>query len=237
MTRKSTSFQRTVDAAYDIEGSRVRCEIARNQGATERLDAFLALAPEARAAAWRLMDDAQRRELVTFQGVRQGKDVSDSWIDGSVAGLNAKWGATPTTTEAAIVAALEDAEARMSVASIHAYGAGDDDSGKFFSRERNAAHRALEQYRAGIRPELTDDDTWRVRSASSSAVYTVSRGGSCNCKAGEHNQPCWHCAIVASTETGLDNLNAYDSGDWEADAPALTDEDHARALDEYDMAA
>jgi hypothetical protein len=239
MSRKSTSFQRTVDAAFDIEGSRVRCEIAANQGGEDRLTAFLAASPEQRAAMWRLADAAQRRDLVARQGMRLGADVCNSWIDAMVAKCDAHYGDAPTATEAAVVGALEAQEARFAVEAIHAYGSGQDGAGKFFSRERNAAAKALANYRVGIRPELTDDDAWRVASASSSAVYTVSRGGQCGCKAGANGQPCWHVALVAGLETGLDDLAAFDD-DAGDDAPALTDLDRARVLDAddyYDMAA
>jgi hypothetical protein len=210
MSRKQATFQRTVDAAFDIEGSRVRCEIAANQGGEDRLTAFLAATGEQRAAIWRLADAAQRRDLVARQGMRLGADVCDSWIDAMVAKCDAHYGDGPSATEAAIVGALESQEARFARATITAYGMGDDESGKFFSRERNAARKALDAYRAGIRPELTDADDWRVASASSSAVYTVSRGGQCGCKAGTHGQPCWHVALVAGTETGLDDLVTFD---------------------------
>lgn len=229
MTSKRTDLTRTAERVLNPEAAADRLATAKRDGQVERLDAFLAADAETRSAIWRLATIEARRELVISLGLRNGRDISEAYIVSALEAFDARLGTEPTATEAAIVGALEDAEARHLNASYGAYKQGDDAAGKFFGRERNAAGRALEQYRAGIRAELTEANVWRVRSASSSAVYTVDRAGLCSCKAGANGQPCWHVALVAGTETGLDN--PVEDGDGEPAEPVeLEYEEAARHI-------
>lgn len=208
MTSKQRKFQEVVDRAYDVAGNSIRMQIANHEGIQERLDTFVAVSSEERAAMWRLMSNEQRRELVIAQGVRQGKDVCEGWIVKAIELWNSKWGNEATPTEAATLDAIDTLEAEARRAAVLAVAGSDDE--KYFQAEARAYDAARRIYRAGIRPEQCGAGAWHVRSESSAEVYTATKSGTCTCKAGQNGRHCKHLALIAAIETGLDNLDRFD---------------------------
>jgi hypothetical protein len=91
-----------------------------------------------------------------------------------------------------------------------------------WGRELRAVNKAALHYLAGLRPEQTIGSRWLVPSATRGGAVHQVIGGACSCEAGQHGAPCWHAALVAAVETGLDTIAIID------DEPDYDDADAAR---------
>ena len=176
------------------------------------LDAFLALSGEERAARWRGWDRDAKLQAVQQMLTRKYGSWDDESVALAIATYDAKWGAAPTTVESAVLAAIDDLQAQ---AERGAAEARDASEALYFAAEVRAFDRARAMYRDGCRPEQRAGGDWTVASASGAGAYTVTRGGACDCKAGQRALRCKHVALIAAIETGLDNLNTFDDPDPE----------------------
>ena len=93
----------------------------------------------------------------------------------------------------------------------------------FFRRWSGAFRKALYVFAQGVRPEPTPSGAWLVPSATRAGqVHQVGRDGRCTCEAGQKGQACWHAALAAGLEIGLDDLDRFDDGPQEQDAAEPT---------------
>lgn len=203
----------TVEELLNTHADHQACKEARAQ----RLDYFLALSAEERAAQWRMLSHESRRELVILAQLRKYNNYNESTVEACVAHWNARYGAEPTPLEAAAQEALTDSIRRMRQLADQAT---DAEEARYFAREAKAAERALAMLAAGIAPVQEADGAWRVKSATDATIYTLTRSGLCSCEAGQHGQPCKHAALVMAWEVAWERVS-LDADDPEADDPDL----------------
>lgn len=119
-----------------------------------------------------------------------------------------------TTTETTIAAALERLANEHQRWSETAEKCAER---TFFRSWAGAFRKALYHYQTGIRPQPTPAGAWLVTSATRGGmVHQVDRIGACTCEAGQKHQACWHAALAAGVEVGMDDLDRFDGGDDEA---------------------
>lgn len=191
------------------------------------LDLFLALDPEARAARWRgwslsakvgaVIQMLERRFLERGGALA---DLGQAWDDELVAQwiakYDAKWGAEPTATEVAVVAALEVQQDQAELAERHARNGAER---KAAQAEQRAVGRALEHFHAGARARQLASGAWAVDSSKlDGSRYEVS-GERCACPRGAAR--CWHKVLRSAYELSGDHY-ADPSGRPHGDDPTPT---------------
>jgi len=210
--RRNETKQQTLDRVLNVDGLRTM-----ERHAAIDLDWFLALPSERRQAVWRAWPEVAKRQAIIQQFIRKHGDWSEERVEIALAHWNNRWGAELHTTEAAVLAALDDGHDRAANAEYQAIVRNDGEEVVYFAAERAAYKRARAMYRSGFRPTQQADGSWSVPSASANVTYTVTRAGVCSCQAGQNERHCTHVALVSATETGLDNLNVFDEYDIDAE--------------------
>src|SRR5262245_44026104 len=114
------------------------------------LDAFLALSSEARAARWRQLDGGAKFQLVALMLTRKYGAWEEETVELALRTYDARWGASPLPTEAAVCAALERLADENAQSARLSRASGDKDDARFFQRAANAYVKALTFYRGGL---------------------------------------------------------------------------------------
>lgn len=191
------------------------------------LDLFLALDSEARAARWRGWSLSAKMDAVIQMLERRFlerggalADLGQAWDDELVAQwiakYDAKWGAEPTATEVAVVAALEVQQDQADLAERHARNGAERSAAQ---AEQRAVSRALEHFHAGARARQLASGAWTVdSSALDGSRYEVS-AGRCTCPRGAAR--CWHKVLRNAYELATDHY-AEPSGRPHGDDPTPT---------------
>lgn len=195
------------------------------------LDTFLALDSDAKACLWRQWDVATKRQAVQLMLTRKHGDWYSSEVDIYVTRYDAKWGAEPTPTEAAVAGALERLAEHDAAHARTARAQGLKDDAKFFQRQANAYARALEAYRDGIRPISLGRNKWLLPSRSDGVPHILTLDGdwTCSCAAGSTAH--WAKMLIIALDQAREDMDCFD------DATEIVPADLGRRLAEARMQA
>ncbi len=173
------------------------------------LAAFLALAPEARAARWRQFDRSAKHQLVCQAIVKQtGRDWEPEEVAAGIAHYDAKYGSELMASEAAVYAALERLAEENARTARQARERHDADDARFFQRAANAYVKALRLYRDGVRPEQLPSGQWTLPSQrQGEPAHLLFKDGDwvCTCAAGASMH--WASALIIGIELATDLLD------------------------------
>ncbi len=175
------------------------------------LDAFLNLTSEERAARWRQFDLAAKFQLCAKMITRKLGDWDLVRVEVAIETYDRKWGAAPTTVEAAVSGALERLAEENAQSARTARAAGLKEDARFFQRAANSYARALLLYRAGLRPHPTERGGWLLPSQRpGEAPHLLHMDGDwrCTCPSGDSIH--WASALLIGIEAGQDDLDRFD---------------------------
>jgi len=194
------------------------------------LDAFIALAGEARAARWRGWELATKIETVTLMLTRKYGEWNAELVAQWVAHYDAKWGAAPTPIEATVAAALERLADENADHARAARTAGEKGDATFFQRACTSYTNALIEWRAGVRPERLASGAWLLPSRRpGEPPHIVRHDGDymCNCSAGAVMH--WPLALIIGLEVASFDAAAEPSGEPPVDDGPLDNHGGFRA--------
>jgi hypothetical protein len=161
---------------------------------------------------------AQVAEKLADEAIRFGALAQDSRVQ------------TTSYRRAAAAADLMDATRAYLLEEAGNYQSG----AKYFQRIANANARALEQWRAGVRPEPLANGGWLLPSKSDGAPHIITKSGDwvCTCAAGSSDH--WAKSLIVAIEMVADELDAFDDPVTDEVnaliAEATNDSSYARAL-------
>lgn len=116
-----------------------------------------------------------------------------------------------TTTESAVCGALERLAEENAQSARTARAEGVKEDARFFQRSANAYVKALQFYRAGLRPSPTERGGWLLpsqRAGEPPHLLRMDGDWTCTCAAGESMH--WAKALIIGIEVALDDLDRYD---------------------------
>lgn len=206
-----TNLRRHTDRQLDAE--RAACE-----GTRIDLDAFLALAPEAKAIRWRQWDAAAKADVVIQQLNAKQLGWDNATVAGYIAKYDAKYALGPV--EAAVEGALERLALEHAGAARLADQAGDMTHRKAERAAATAFTNALREYRRGVRAALLPSGNWLLPSSSGGRAHIVTMDGdwTCNCEAGANMH--WPIALIIGIEVAMDAMAETDDGAPESELDA-----------------
>lgn len=121
---------------------------------------------------------------------------------------------TPTL-ESLVTEKLVDQATHFAGMATEARAAGVKDDAKYFQRAANANVKALEMWRAGMRPELLSSGRYLLPSRTDGTPHLLMKDGDwvCTCAAGVSDH--WAKMILVAMEAVCDEQDAVASGDYE----------------------
>jgi len=200
-----TAARRLVNRTFRVDDAELACEAATFQA----LDYFLSIPKGLRRAAhWRQMTLAQKRNIITLKLLRDFGDTTTGEINEWVAKCDAEWGNAPTPVEVETAATLDEMVDRLTIQECNAIMAGRRAYAKTQASERGAAERAREMFQTGVRAEELSDGSWSVASATDPRLaYHLDLDGNCTCRAAQNDLMCKHRALVVATK--IATINAF----------------------------
>lgn len=116
-----------------------------------------------------------------------------------------------------IAAKLVDQATHFAGLATEARAAGSKDDAKYFQRAANANVKALEMWRAGLRPEVLGAGRYLLPSRTDGTPHLLTKDGdwTCTCAAGASDH--WAKMILVAMEAVCDEQDAVASGDYETE--------------------
>lgn len=175
--------------------------------ADERLAQLQACSAAERAALWAGLNAGQRHQLAAAALRALGREVTTHDVLLWVEAMDRRWGPQPEgpASLADVEQAARAVDEELTRAAAWAPEAADRQQ---LLAQRNAARRALDEYRLGHRPEQLPNGAWRVTSASDRGRAYETTGGACSCTAGQHGLYCWHRATLLLVGRALQQRHA-----------------------------
>lgn len=123
--------------------------------------------------------------------------------------------------DALVAARLADQATHFAGQATEARAAGLKDDAKYFQRAANAYVKALEMWRAGVRPEVLGDGRYLLPSRTDGTPHLLTRDGdwACTCAAGASDH--WAKMLMVAMADVCDEQDAVATGDWDARAAAV----------------